>query len=146
MAARRVIDDATGCWLWEGARTGSGNGQCRFRGRTYTAHRLAAFAWHGYPLDGPAASAGDVGHADGCAASCFNPEHLLLGVTRGYRARGEGNGRARMSEATARQVVAACRRGVELDHEIAARLGTTPRMVANVRAGLAWAYLQEEYP
>jgi hypothetical protein len=83
LMARRLVDEATGCWLWTGARDENGYGIINLRGTTYNrgriskVHRFAAILWLNLPDDSRVV----VRHT--CDnPHCFNPEHLLLGSQR----------------------------------------------------------------
>ena len=71
-----VVDAVTGCWLWQGAITGSGYGSVSWQKRTLMAHRVSvALATGRWPERGE-----DVDHLCRVRA-CVNPEHLEI-VTR----------------------------------------------------------------
>jgi len=70
-----VIDEVTGCWIWQGTTSGSkgrGRGYPRMKigGRTVAVHRVTATHQHGYiPADK---------HVDHTCRNrlCVNPDHL----------------------------------------------------------------------
>jgi HNH endonuclease len=67
---RVLIDQASGCWLWTGARSAAGYGQMRVDGRTLYVHRLA---WE--MLRGPISPGLVLDHL--CRIhNCMNPGHL----------------------------------------------------------------------
>lgn len=70
LRSRCHVDPVTGCWLWLGARSGTGYGTICIDGKTHTVHRLA-LELIGRPT--PKGLSSDhlcrVRH-------CFNPHHL----------------------------------------------------------------------
>lgn len=86
LEARRVIDDATDCWLWTGAKVGTfPHGIVRINGKGYLVHRLAAFLWLGLDIKnrhkGSRKDDSQVNHE--CSnPSCFNPDHLYVGTQK----------------------------------------------------------------
>lgn len=80
----KIVRHANGCWIWVGARTGSGYGQAWFGGRKMQAHRLTYEMMRGPIPDGMT-----LDHL--CRVRlCVNPAHLEP-VTRGENVlRGEG--------------------------------------------------------
>jgi len=71
----KTIQDANGCWIWQGRfeRGGYGGIDNRYRGRRYKyAHRLAYVLHHDMSVEGM-----DVHHK--CAVpACINPGHLMV--------------------------------------------------------------------
>jgi hypothetical protein len=68
---RILIDPATGCWLWQGAKTSKGRGCVRIDGRTITTHKLFFTL-----LIGPVPDGMELHHK--CEVKhCCNPEHLV---------------------------------------------------------------------
>jgi hypothetical protein len=75
--ARRLRVDASGCWLWQGARNSQGYGCIRIggrSGRTVSVHRIVAESRFGViPADRMVCHTFDV-------RACANPSHLYLGT------------------------------------------------------------------
>ena len=70
--SRWTVDEATGCWLWNGPLDKDGYGVLYFAGKSHRAHRVA-FALHVRGIR----SLLTVDHL--CfTRSCVNPEHLRL--------------------------------------------------------------------
>lgn len=133
-----VVKDADGgCWLWSAYKMPSGYGFFKTP-RTELAHR-AAFRL----LVGPLTPGLEVMHK--CdTPSCVNPEHLLQGTrtenmrdakAKGRNARGEGHGRAVLSES----MVSDIRSSPGFQREIAATHGISQSQVSRIRRGEHWA-------
>ena len=97
-----VLDDKTGCLLWQGARDDDGYGVVRTPRGTQRAHRWAWEAVYG-PLEKGAVL---LHQCD--TPACINVGHLKKGTQRdnlkdrdakGRQARGEKNGAAKLSNA-----------------------------------------------
>lgn len=117
------------CWPWLGFRNARGYGTFKIRSyRVEKAHRVAWEIANGRPIpDGMIAR--HLCHEP----SCTNPRHVALGSTAdnsrdmveaGRSCRGERNGRARMTEAQALEVLARKRRR-ETTQAIADAMGLT---------------------
>lgn len=111
----------SGCWIWIGSLTAKGYGQVSWHGSNEKrAHRLF------YELHvGPIPLGVCVLHKCDTPA-CVNPDHLRLGSktenakdrdSRGRMARGERNGRAKVTEADVLAIRASCRPVSELADE-----------------------------
>jgi len=82
--ARSIPEPNTGCWLWDGALTGSGYGTITIDGRTIGAHRASFGAFRGEIPDGL-----QLDHI--CrVTSCVNPAHLEPVTNRENQVRGVG--------------------------------------------------------
>lgn len=69
-----VVDETTGCHLWQGRTNANGYGQVTTRGRAHMVHRLVWESVHGKLPPGL-----EIDHvaARGCRhRNCFNIEHL----------------------------------------------------------------------
>jgi hypothetical protein len=62
-------------------------------------------------------------------------------VTHGTLALGEKNGRAKLTEAQVREIIAL--RGKQQRKEIAARFGVTPRTISDIQSGRNWTQVWE---
>ena len=113
----RFVTKGDGCWLWSGALNPDGYGNFSTNGRkTVRAHRMA---WE--LANGPVPEGLCVCHSCDVPA-CVNPAHLFTGsirdnaqdrLAKGRQAsqRGEKNGRAKLNDAQAREVLAAIENG-----------------------------------
>lgn len=115
-----VVDVATGCWLWTGARDRHGYGYVRYKGRVVFCHRLM-FAWLVCPLPcgGRRGNNPVLDHFDCDRPSCCNPAHLRLVSHAENVMRGNGVG-AKSARRTH------CPRG----HELPPRPDVGPRRCA----------------
>lgn len=134
------LDPTTGCLLWRGPQRGDGYG----RFRQEAAHRLAYVAAHGPIADGLI-----VRHS--CHNRlCVNALHLQLGthadnrrdcVEAGRQAKGERNGRAKLTEEQVVTIVARLRDGETLA-QLARTYGVTRRAIRFIRNGQNWRHLR----
>lgn len=67
---KAVVDEATGCWVWQGYVGTHGYGTVRSGGKSYQAHRLSYLLLVGELPDG------SVVHHKCNVKMCINPEHL----------------------------------------------------------------------
>lgn len=135
-----VPDQATGCFLWQGAADPNGYGRFRIRGRTVLAHRFSYESAHGSLPDAPL-----LRHR--CdTPRCVNPDHLEPGdhfdnaqdmVARGNVLRGERANSVRLTEAQVRQIRATRR----TDREWAEEFRVDRKTISAVRRHLTWTHV-----
>jgi hypothetical protein len=147
-----VVDDATGCWIWQKTKNGAGYAVVcdprqpinRPSPPRVVVSRLLCEVLHG--LDGHWTKAQTRHSCD--TPACVNPDHLLLGtprdngadkVSRGRAARPQGmlNGRARVTPAQAIELRQLHSQGWT-NAELAARFGVSTTTVSNVHRGNHW--------
>lgn len=135
------------CWLFLGAcrpTKQGGHGRIKVRGRDHGAHRVA-LASTGVDIEGLV-----VRHR--CSnAPCCNPSHLMTGdswdniqdrIDADRSAKGEGNGRARLTEA----IVIQMRGNTRPHYQYAKKYGVDVTTVSLARRGVTWSYLNEKHP
>jgi hypothetical protein len=148
--AKWVEDPETGCWVWSAALRGKGRyGTIRVRGRHERAHRVSWLLHRGPIPDGLF-----VLH-DCDNPPCVNPDHLFLGTQADNIAdcvhkgrfkvpdfRGEQNGRSKLTEAEARELLALRSSGLT-QRQVADRFGISDVQVGDIWNGESWRHLQE---
>ena len=146
------VEPGTGCWLWTSGLWGGGYGAFFLRGKKVQAHRFS-YEHH----VGPIPEGLDVDHL--CRVRhCVNPKHLEpvtrkvninRGLVKGHtwlrgrpnpgtkgqtHARGEGNGRAKVTE----EQVAAIRADPRSQETIAREYGISQSSVSRLKRGETW--------
>lgn len=125
------------CWEWEKHKQESGHGQVRRAGRAFMAHRLAYSFATGLNPEG-----GVVRHTCDNPACC-NPYHLVLGshadnvadrVSRDRSAKGERNGRAKLTEADVERVFMSC----ESTQQLADFFNVDRKVIYDIRRRNTW--------
>lgn len=142
-------EDATACWLWQGARKSGGGlryGHLRYDGHTVLAHRLAWELTHGpippglcvcHRCDNPI---------------CCNPAHLFLGTHsdnmrdreqkgRHNAPRGERHHKCRLTAEHVREIRTLAAQGVTLV-SLARRYGVTPESIGAVVHRITWQHIE----
>lgn len=143
--ARTIIEqrsraDASGCRLWTANVNHSGYGVVTRRMKVTIAHRLAYEAYIG-----PIPPGMCVCHRCDVRA-CVNPDHLFLGTNadntrdrnaKGRQARGERQGRAKLTADDVRAI----RRSPARHVDLARAYGVGPTAIHNIRARLSWRHV-----
>jgi hypothetical protein len=76
---RRIIDNNSGCWLWNGPKNRSGHAEVRIDYEHYLLSRVSASVYLGLDLNDKINQANH--RSDKCNnAECWNPEHLYIGT------------------------------------------------------------------
>ena len=131
------------CLYWPFGRIGGGYGQVNYEGRQHYVHRVVCEKTHG-PSEGL-----DAAHSCGNGhLGCVNPRHLSW-KTRGENvadarahgtiARGERNGRAKISEDDARNIRAL--RGLRSQSALARQYSIDQSTVSDIQTGKRWGWL-----
>lgn len=133
---RYIEDEATGCWLWQGAVGARGYGNINRAGKTWTAHR---YFYHAHRGDVPAGMV-LMHHCDN--RKCVNPWHLTPGgqsqnVKDAY---GRGTRKHTPMKLTEAEVLA-IRARFDTIEGMAKRLGITRSMISKILAREAWAHI-----
>ena len=139
------------CWLWTGRPDACGYGCVRIRHegrcRRFQAHRVA-YALHHGALPGT----DDIVRHKCDVPLCCRPAHLLTGghaenvrdrVERGRCARGERNGRAKLSAEDVLHIRAALRAG-ESASSLARRFAVDRKTICAIRDRKTWRHLPPE--
>ena len=135
--------DKKSCWPWLGSRNDAGYGSFYLNNRRVMAHRAAfGFAY------GPLTPGVVIRHA--CNnAWCVNPRHLRAGtqadnmrdkVVAGRQAKGSKNGRAKLTEKTAREALRRMAKG-ERKTDLALELGVSRRALRFLESGAKWKHV-----
>ena len=137
--ARTVVDEETGCWVWQGSCGFNGYGRLRYGpGRKpATCHRII-YEHHFGPIP-----KGMVVMHKCDNRRCVNPDHLH-GATQGDNMRDmHKKGRATRSvltEAEVREIRRLSENGVST-HAIANSFCVSPATIYNITSGRAWAWV-----
>jgi hypothetical protein len=145
-AARRhflalVDQQPVGCWLWKAPLDRDGYGRCHLLGRTDRAHRVSYRLFVGEIPDGL-----NVLHTCDTPA-CVRPDHLWAGTqieniadrdAKGRAARGERNGRAKLTWPLVREIRRLRDETGLSFRKIAARFGVCHRTVFDICSGKLW--------
>lgn len=124
---RYEISAESGCWIWQGAKSGEGYGSVRFRGQMYRAHRL--FYEH---FVGPIPTNAMLDHL--CRnPSCVNPKHLEPVSNRENVRRGA---KAKLDAKKVAQIRSLF--GSMTHAEIANRFDVSASLIDAIRAGVVW--------
>lgn len=137
-----AIGDRETCWPWKGLRNTAGYGKYFYGGRYHLAPRLA---WQ--LAIGPILNDQCVCHTCDTPA-CVNLSHLWLGTRtdnnsdclrkgRHHPMRGEGHGRAKLTEEQIREI----RASTDSQPVTARRYGVTHVLVGKIRRGELWRHV-----
>lgn len=150
-----VVDAATGCWNWTGAKEEKGYGVINGggnRGPTVRAHRYAYELFIGHIPEGDGYHGTCVCHR--CDnAGCVNPEHLFIGTVaennadmdrKGRRVNGQLRGSrhpmAKLTDENVAQILASLKPGSAL----AEQYGVTASIISGIRHQKTWTHIVTE--
>lgn len=131
-------DTKTGCLIWQGAKTDSGYGRVRYKGKDWRTHRLAYAAWRG-----PIPEEHYVCHR--CDNRlCMAIAHLFLGTQQDniddmWR-KGRGRCGSKLCEADVVDIKTRLARGERVT-DLAAKYGVRYGTVLAIRSGRNWAHV-----
>lgn len=137
-------DKSSGCWMWQGARSGGRYGSFRHDGRSRKAHRVAYELFRG---DVPAGL--NVLHT--CdVPQCVNPDHLWVGTQadnaadmvakgRSHDRRGELHHQAKLTRADVLSIRG--QKGKETAKVLAKHHGVSTSTIYMVWSGHTWNHL-----
>lgn len=137
---------ADACWLWTGARHPRGYGYLNVAGRK-RASRVA----YEY-TKGPIPPGMEVRHT--CDnPPCCRPKHLILGTHRqnmedrdarhpGFQARGEANGKSKLTIEAVRDIRRRFKRYVVTDPMLATEYGVSAALIYAVRTRKIWRHIE----
>lgn len=143
--SRARVDEATGCWEWQLARTVKGYGLFQDGRLTRRAHRGAWEAVNGQVPD-------DAHVLHSCDnPQCVNPEHLFLGtnadnvgdkVSKGRQSQAKGslNGRAKLSEHDVGVIKVLLDLGVQ-GRRLATLYNASEQAVSFIKTRRSWAHV-----
>jgi hypothetical protein len=143
--ARAIPEPNSGCWLWTGRVDGKGYGMFMIDSSNRRAHRLAlSFSGVDVPHDRIVCHRCD-------NPPCVNPEHLYVGTDRdnvndresrkrggGPKRRGEGNGRAKLTQAQVEEIRALFETGLHTKVALGKRFGVSDAQIGYIVRRLQW--------
>jgi len=141
------VKKSRGCWEWQGCLNSTGYGNVAWRGKRYTAHRIAA--WLVDMINTPAApknrkDSGFVMHT--CDnRKCCNPAHFGVGTyaenqkdaydkRRRVQPRGQHHTNAKLTNQQAKAIRAAYTKG-QTQMKLAAKYGVSQRVISLIVRG-----------
>lgn len=140
-----LADKSGDCWEWKGTKKGNGYGQFFFDGHRWIAHRAAwTFAFGEIPKGLAVCHRCD-------NPRCVRPDHLFLGTWaennqdrhrkgRSGAAKGEQNGKARLTEDSVRQIRHLHTQGFGY-RAIARRFSMSRSAIAHIVQGRSWSHV-----
>lgn len=141
------VSKGSECWLWTGAVYTTGYGRIWYRGRAWTAHRLAWVLTNGTLPNGRHVNL--CHHCD--ERLCCRPSHMYVGTVksnamdrhrrgRANTQRGSKHHQARLSLEDVVEIRQRRADG-ETTYALAARYGVSQQHISNVTIGKRWAHI-----
>lgn len=147
IAARIIVDNYSGCWLWQGAKIRNGYGviSCSPRGKSRLVHRAAYIYCRGMIEKNLCVlHRCDVRH-------CVNPDHLFIGTyqdnardrnAKGRNATkvGQANGRSKITHEQVIAIKTDLANGASLRY-VANKYMIGKTQVCRIRDGISWKHV-----
>jgi len=139
------VDKTPTCWIWLGAKAGSGYGICTVEGKNYSAHRLS-WQW----ANNKKVPKGHVVCHECDQPLCVNPNHLFVHtqignvsdrVNKGRSARGRNNGRARLDQEDIRKIKELRNQGMT-ESAIAKMFDVGRSTISNILHNRTWSWIE----
>lgn len=141
-----MADPNSGCWLWVGPCDKNGYGKAAEKGSVHNRPRTVRAHRRSYEVNrGAIPERLHVLHRCDTPA-CVNPDHLFLGtnmdnvrdmVSKGRQPRGEGGGRAKLTEADAKAIFWDTRS----QENIASEYGINQTTVSRIKLRQLWSHI-----
>ncbi len=137
------VKDLDDCWEFQGAKTHNGYGKHYESGFNWRAHRYVWYKIHGLIPD-------SINVLHGCDnPACCNPMHLFLGTqadnlkdrdNKNRQAKGENNGRAKLTFNDAMSIIARRGKGTSIG-VLAKKYGVCREQIYKIINGKSWGWL-----
>ena len=138
------------CWEWQGAKKPRGYGNVKVNKQYFSAHRVSFIL-----ANGPIPEGYIVCHI--CDnPSCCNPTHMMLGTHKSNTAdmliknrqkkkhtaaRGEGNGKSKLSEENIRDIRKIYAAKIMNQYELAVKFGVTQPTIGHIVRNETWRHV-----
>jgi hypothetical protein len=139
-----IIDEESGCWIWQAATSGHGYGTMKIGGRKEAAHRIS-YEIHKGPIP-----EGMLGCHECDVRLCVNPDHIFLGtnldntrdmISKGRERyvgqKGASNPKAILDDKKVVEIIKLIAKGMT-NRAIANRFGVSHGTVSLIRLGKCW--------
>lgn len=139
------VQKGEGCWLWTAGVNSSNYGVIKDGGHVLMAHRVAA------ELSGNVLGPDEVVRHLCNTSRCVRPDHLEIGthadnvadrVAAGRSAKGEQNGRAKLTTEKVIAILVASADHGDTPAELARKHGVDPKAIRQILAGKTWRHVE----